>query len=130
MTEQLKRAITKDECRDTGMAMVLLLLLLQFKYRREGFILAAAGLHVLNMIVPRIFQPVAVVWMGLSRLLGAVVPKVLLSILYFGVLTPVGVLRRLMGKDSLKLRGFKAGEESVALVRNHLFTAQDLTKPY
>jgi len=125
-----KKPHTKDECRDTGMAVVLLLLLLQFRSRQEGYIIAAAVLHVVNMIVPRVFAPVAVVWLGLSSLLGTVMPKVLLSILFFLVVTPVGVLRRLMGRDSLKLREFKGGEESVALTRNHVFTAQDLERPY
>jgi len=130
MTDFFGKKLTKDQCRDTGMAMVLLLLILQIRLRREGVVLAAAVLQVLDMTVPRIYGPIAVVWLGVSHLLGTIMPKILLSILFFGVLTPIGFLRRLMGKDSLKLRAFKAGEESVALVRNHTFTAPDLRKPY
>jgi hypothetical protein len=130
MIDVLGKKLTKDQCRDTGMAMVLLLLILQIRMRREGIVLAAAVLQVLNMTVPRIYGPIAVVWLGFSHLLGTIMPKILLSILFFGVLTPIGFLRRLMGKDSLKLRAFKASEESVALVRNHTFTAPDLNKPY
>jgi len=130
MAAILKRKMTKEECRDTGMAMVLLLLLLDFRLHREGFVFAAAGVQFVNMVVPRVFAPVAVVWLGLSQLLGAVVPKILLSILFFGVVTPIGVLRRILGKDSLKLREFKASQDSVAFVRNHVFTARDLEKPY
>jgi len=35
-----------------------------------------------------------------------------------------------LGKDSLRLRAFRAGNESVMVVRNHTFTASDLEKPY
>ena len=56
--------------------------------------------------------------------------KILLSILFFGLVTPIGLLRRLFRKDSLKLRAFKAGEESVMLVRNHTFVRSDIEKPY
>jgi Saxitoxin biosynthesis operon protein SxtJ len=124
------KQMTKDQSRDTGMAMVLLLLLIYLKTRREGWLYSAMVLHIVNMIVPRIFAPVAVLWLGLSHILGTVMSKVLLSILFFAVVTPIGLLRRLFGKDSLKLREFKAGTESVMLVRNHLFVAQDIEKPY
>lgn len=126
----LKKKMTKDQSRDTGMAMVLLFLIVFIRTRRNGFLLAALALHIVNMIVPRIYAPIAVVWLGLSHVMGTVMSKILLSILFFGVLTPIGFLRRLFGKDSLKLRAFKASDESVMLVRNHLFVSRDITKPY
>jgi polyferredoxin len=124
------KKITKDQSLDTGMAMALLALLIYLKTRRDGLLYAAMVLNVVNMIVPRIYAPVAVLWLGLSHVLGTVMSKVLLSILFFGLVTPIGVLRRLLGKDSLKLRQFKASQESAMLVRNHLFVGQDIEKPY
>jgi uncharacterized membrane protein len=128
--EFFKQKMTKDQSRDSGMAMVLLLLLFYLKTRRDGLLYAAAVLHVVNMIVPRIFAPIAVLWLGLSHVLGTVMSKVLLSVLYFGLVTPIGALRRLLGKDSLQLRAFKATEESAMTVRNHLFVGHDIEKPY
>jgi hypothetical protein len=128
--EFFKQKMTKDQSRDTGMAMVLLVLLIFLKTRRNGLLYAAIVVHVVNMIVPRVYAPVAVVWLGLSHVLGTVMSKVLLSILYFGLVTPIGVLRRLFGKDSLQLRAFKASEESAMTVRNHLFVGSDIEKPY
>jgi polyferredoxin len=122
--------MTKDQSRDTGMAGVLLLLLVYLKTRRDGLLYTAMFLHVANMIAPRIYAPAAVVWFGLSHVLGTVMSKVLLSVLFFGLVTPIGVLRRLFGKDSLKLREFKVSRESAMLARNHLFVAQDIEKPY
>lgn len=122
--------MTKDQSRDTGMAMVLLLLLIYLKTRRDGLLYAAMILHLVNMIVPRIYAPVAVLWLGLSKLLGTVMSKILLSILFLGLVTPIGLLRRLFGKDSLKLRAFKTSEESAMLVRNHLFVGHDIEKPF
>jgi Saxitoxin biosynthesis operon protein SxtJ len=124
------KEMTKDQSRDTGMAMVLLLLLVYIRTRRDGFLWWALILHVLNMIVPKLYAPLAVVWLGLSHVLGTVMSKILLSILFFGVITPIGILRRLFGKDSLKLRGFKASKDSALVVRNHVFEGQDIEKPY
>jgi hypothetical protein len=125
-----KRTITRDQSRDTGMAMVLLLLILFVVRKREAFLIGAMVLHVLNMILPQIYRPIAVVWLGLSGLLGTVVSKILLSIVFFGIVTPIATVRRLLGKDSLKLRAFKAGQDSVMVERNHRFIGADLERPY
>ncbi len=126
----LGRRMTKDQSRDTGMAMVLLVLIFYVKTRRDGYLWAAVVLHVVNMIVPRIYAPVAILWLGLSHVLGTVMSKILLSILFFGLVTPIGLFRRLLGKDSLKLNAFKASQESAMLVKNHLFVGSDIEKPY
>jgi hypothetical protein len=126
----LKRKITADQSRDTGMAMVLLLLILSVVRGRQGFVTAAMVLLVVTMTAPKVYRHVAVVWLGLSELMGAVVSRLLLSIVFFAVVTPIGVLRRAMGKDSLKLRAFKGSQESVMLRRNHTFTGRDIEKPY
>lgn len=124
------RKITKNQSRDTGMAMVLLLLIVAASRKREGYLFVAMALQILNMTVPQVYKPVAVIWLGLSDLLGSVVSRVLLSIVFFVVVTPIGMFRRLMGKDSLKLRAFKASKESVMLERNHTFVGKDLEAPF
>jgi len=126
----LSRKITKDQSRDTGMAMVLLFLLVAASRKKEGYLFVAMALHVVNMTVPKVYKPIAVFWLGLSDLLGSVMSRVLLSIVFFGVVTPIGLFRRLLGRDSLKLRAFKASKESVMVERNHTFVAQDLDTPY
>jgi hypothetical protein len=130
MMRFFRKKITKDQSRDTGMAMVLLFLILFVVRKREGYLIAAMVLHVLNMIVPQIYRPVAVVWLGFSELLGTVSSKILLSLVFFVVVTPIAILRRLAGKDALKLRLFKAGQDSVMVERNHTFIGQDLERPY
>jgi hypothetical protein len=124
------KKITKNQSRDTGMAMVLLCLLLAISPKRHVFLIVAIVLQVINMTVPWIYRPIAVLWLGFSDLLGAVVSRILLSIVFFVVVVPIGILRRLAGKDSLKLRAFKAGKDSVLLERNHTFNGRDLERPF
>jgi hypothetical protein len=128
--EFLKRKITKDQSRDTGMAMVLLFLLIFVSRKHTWLLYTAMILHVVNMIVPKVFYPIAIFWLGFSDAMGAVMSKVLLSIVYFLVVTPIALLRRISGKDSLKLRVFKSSQESVMVKRDHLFTARDMESPY
>lgn len=125
-----KRNITKDQSRDTGMAMVLIFLIAAASRKKEGYLFVAMALHVVNMIVPQVYKPLGYLWFGLSDLLSAVVSKIMLSIVFFGVVTPIALLRRLSGKDSLKLRAFKGGKDSVMVERNHSFIGRDLESPY
>jgi hypothetical protein len=125
-----RKKISKDQSRDTGMAMVLLSMLLAISPKRHSLLFVAMALHVLNMTVPGLYRPIAVLWFGLSDLMGAVMSKILLSLVFFLVVTPIAILRRLFGKDALKLRAFKASKDSVMLERNHTFAARDLERPY
>ena len=112
------------------MAMVLLLLLASGLFKRELLVTMAIIALVIDMTAPQLYRPVAFVWLGLSHLLGTIVSKVLLTLVFFGVVTPIGLARRLLGIDSLKLGEFKSGEDSVMVIRNHTFAGQDIEKPY
>ena len=112
------------------MAMVLLLLLGAYAFERNGLIVAAIITQIVNMITPQVFRPLAVVWLGAAHAIGVVISTVLMSVVFALVVTPVGVLRRLMGKDGLRLRAFKSNDASVMVSRNHVFEASDLERPY
>ena len=120
----------RDRSRDTGLALVLLLLLVQLATGRRGLTTAAAIVLVVTMTAPLVFRPVSVVWFGLSHVLGAVMSKVLLAAVFYLIVTPIGVVRRLLGHDSLRLRAFKASDASVMHARAHVFVPDDLDKPY
>ena len=130
LSRVLKGDATKEQAKDTGMAMVLLLILFWLFRHRDGYIGVALILHLVTMVAPQVFRPLAVVWFGLSHLMGIVASRVVLSIVFFVFVTPVGIWRRVMGADSLQLKAFKGSRESVMKVRNHTFVGQDLEQPY
>jgi hypothetical protein len=112
------------------MALVLLLLIAAYFGGGPGWLTAAIVVQVVVMTAPRLFRPWAVAWFALSHALGFVMSKVLLGIVFLLLVTPLGLVRRAMGKDALRLRQFKAGRGSVMVTRNHPFTAADLKQPY
>ena len=59
--------------------------------------LILAGLATPNRLVP-----VYRAWMGLALLISKVTTPIFLGIVYFGVITPLGIARRLFGRNSLK----------------------------
>lgn len=126
----LQTNITKEQSKDTGMALVLIFLLLALATKRDVYLYWAIGVHILNMIVPQIFRPAGVVWFSFAHVMGIVVSKVVLSLIFFVIVTPIGLVRKLFGADSMHLKGFKVDSKSVMHERNHTFTGKDLEQPY
>lgn len=129
LKEKIKK-ITSIQARDTGMAMVLISLILSLLTDNLLFIYIAVGLLVINMVVPNIYKALAVFWFGLSQIIGTVVSKVLLTIVFFLLVTPVGIIRNILGLDSLDLKKWKDSKDSVFKIRNKTFKIEDIVKPY
>lgn len=53
---------------------------------------------------PALLAPLNALWLGLGKLMHAVVSPVILGLVFFGVITPFGWVMRLFRKDSLRLR--------------------------
>jgi hypothetical protein len=122
--------ISKKKCSDAGMAAVLIMLLVGLFTKKVIYYQIGIPLLVINMIVPVFFYPFAILWFGLSGLMGDILSRVILSIVYIFVVLPMGFIRKLSGKDSLKLREFKRADNSVMLNRDHLYISSDLEKPF
>lgn len=112
------------------MAAVLILLLITWFTANIAWVIPAIVALILTMTVPVIFKPLSVLWFGLANALGHVVSTLILSILFFVVLMPIGLIRKMGGADALRLKDWRNGDASAFVVREHLYTAEDLEKPY
>jgi len=121
---------TKEQAKDTGMAMVLICLILGAWGKFPQFLQVSVALLLLTMTWPNAFRPLATLWFGLSHVLSSVVSRVILTVLFFLVVTPIGLIRRAMGADALQLKKWKQGRDSVFVVREGALQAQDLENPY
>jgi hypothetical protein len=54
--------------------------------------------------VPHVLAPLNRAWTAFGEVLHHIVSPIALGILYYGVVTPTGLLMRLAGKDPLRLR--------------------------
>jgi hypothetical protein len=69
-----------------------------------GLAILALTIGPVGLALPRLIRPVFVTWLTLAFPIGWVVSRVVLMVLFWGVLTPVAVGLRLSGRDVLKLR--------------------------
>ncbi len=121
---------TPEQAKDTGMAMVLICLLLGYFGKFPQFLGVSIVLLLITMAWPKAFKPLAGLWFGLSHLLGQVMSKVILTLAFFLVVTPIGLIRRWMGADSLQLKKWKQGSDSVFVERQGAIQEKDLLNPY
>ena len=119
---------SKTQCSDAGMAAVLICLILDQALQTPFLRIVAILLLIANMIQPRIFYFFAIFWYGLAHVLGAVMSRVILAVIFFVMVTPVGFIRRLRGADPLTLRRKRGDRGSVFTERNHVFAPDDLKK--
>jgi hypothetical protein len=61
-----------------------------------------AALVVLGLIRPAVLAPVYRGWMGLASVISKVTTPILLGAVYFLVITPIGILRRLTGHNPMR----------------------------
>src|ERR1700751_1664259 len=125
-TKKFTAKITKKQCMEFGQVATLLVLVFALHYKNDNLIAAAFVLILVTIVLPIIFYPFAVVWFGLADLLSIVSPAIILAIVFFLIVTPVGLIRRLLGKDSMQLKQFKKNRQSVMVNRDHLYTKSDL----
>lgn len=121
---------TDAQTKDTGLAMTLILMLVIYFSEKYVLVLPAIAVLVLTMTLPAVFKPLAFLWFGVSNILGMVVSRILLTAVFFVVATPVGLMMRMTGKDSMQVKAWKNGADSVFSKRDHTFTANDLEQPY
>ena len=83
-----------------------------------GFLLILFGL-----ILPSILKPLNKIWMTLAVILGWFMSRLILFILFYIVITPIGFFLKLMGKDFLRLK-FDKNSKSYWETREKKITEQ------
>ncbi len=124
------KTMSAAKCRDSGLALVLICLLCFQVWKQPFLIPAAICVLLAAMIYPPIFKPFAKLWYALSMMLGLVISRIVLTLIFFLVVFPVALLRKLMGKDSLQIKRWKKGNDSVFRRRDHQYGLKDLEHPY
>jgi saxitoxin biosynthesis operon SxtJ-like protein len=71
---------------------------------RGWALVAAVTFGVIAQLRPTALARLNRLWIRLGVLLGKLVSPIMLAILFYGVMTPIGAVMRLAGKDPLRLK--------------------------
>lgn len=71
---------------------------------RGWALVAAAVVFLVALVLPRGLAPLNRIWLRFGLLLHACTSPVILALVFFTCVTPIGLVRRWLGKDPLRLR--------------------------
>ena len=86
-----------------------------FLWRQKGFALYVLGVSVFFLLftwcLPKALKPVQKIWMGLAFAIGGVMTRVLLTAMFYLVITPIALVSKIFGKKFLDMT-FRDNPES------------------
>lgn len=86
---------------------------------------ASLAISIASIFFPVTAVKITQLWFKLAVALGWLNARILLTTIFFIVLLPVALLRRIFTRQSKP-----ANSNSFYVVRNHLFTAKDMENPW
>ena len=115
MLEEIKNIKSeKSDIRKFGITIGIILMIIAgflFWKEKESFqILLTVGLIfcVLGIAIPVVLKPVYWIWMIFATILGWIITHVILSLLFYIIITPIGLIPRFFGKQFLELKWDKS----------------------
>ena len=137
MFEEIKNIQSeKSDLRKFGITIGVILLIIAgflFWKEKESFqILLTFGITscILGIAIPFILKPIYWVWMIFATILGWIMTRVILSLLFYIIVTPIGLIPRFFGKQFLELRWDKSKESYWNYKNSHRISHKDLEKQF
>lgn len=121
---------TPEQAKDTA---ILCGLFFEFAFLITGnsfLIWPSTLILIVALLNPLIFRPIAKVWFGLSRFIGSVMTVLILSAIFLLIVTPIGMIRRMIGCDPMQIRPKNSCRSSAFTVRNYKYVPHDLERPF
>jgi hypothetical protein len=110
------------QSKETVLVITVGFLILHLVFKDRVFLYCALVIGLAGVFSFWLSEKIDWVWRGLSRLMGLVSNAVLLTVVFFLVVTPVGLIRRI-GK-----KGFDPGAKSNFSDSEHVFRKEDFEK--
>lgn len=111
MTDNIKISENKNrQIRRFGITMGAVLaviggILLWYGNPSWPYLFTLAGFFIIcGLLFPRLLWPIEWFWMKLSGVIGIVMTRLILTLVYYLAITPIGLLRQIFGKDPLKIK--------------------------
>ena len=111
MIEEIKNIPnSKKDIKSFGITIGIILLILSgllFYYEKEFYqvvAIFASAFISLGLIIPLLLKPIYFVWMVFAAIIGWVMTRVILSLVFYLIITPISFITRIIGEDFLALK--------------------------
>jgi hypothetical protein len=94
------------------------------------FLILSPTFILFGIILPLALKPIQKAWMGFSIILGWIVTRIVLFVLFFLVITPISLISRLFGKDFLKIKIDKKSSSYWIVKNKSVGKKEDYERPF
>ncbi|MFN0204520.1 MAG: SxtJ family membrane protein [Bacteroidia bacterium] len=115
--------MSKEKQIQTILAIATGLIAFHFYTNNKWLLISGFVCLLIGLFSDFLTEKIAFLWLKLAEILGNINGKIILSLLFFLILTPMALLARLFGNKNLNLQ---KSNESHYTERNHLYEAKDL----
>lgn len=137
MLDELKKInSSKEELRKFGytvgivFALIGLLLLWKDKATDIYFLGIGTALIIFGAILPTALKPIQKVWMAFAVIMGWIMTRIILSILFYLIFTPMALFFKLTGKDLLNEKIDKNANSYWISVKDRVRKKEDYEKQF
>lgn len=120
--------MTEKWIRDTGLVAIVIALYVAYHGSSRALGIAIL-LTLITLLVPSLLRPLAYVWLKLTEVLAIIMPRVLFGLVFFVVVTPIGLIRRLLTGDA-RGKEHDTAKKTAFVAMKGLVTKEDLAHPY
>ena len=132
MIEEIKNIPNSNrDIRSFGIIMGIILFIISvllMYYDKESyklFAIIASTFIGIGFIIPTIIKPIYFVWMIFAAILGWIMTRIILSAVFFLIITPIGLITRIIGEDFLALK-----KKDLDSYWNHRDSSTELSQDY
>ena len=137
MIEEIKNIKSeKSDLRKFGITVGLILMIVSgflFWKEKESFqilITSGAILLILGVTIPVILKYIYWVWMIFATIIGWIMTRVILSLMFYAIITPIGFILRLFGKQFIELSWNKTESTYWKYRSNCIFEKENYEKQF
>jgi len=103
--QETKKDLRKFGLTVGGVLLLIAALLLYFEKHSVPYFGVIGGiLFVAGLLIPQVLKPLNKIWMGLAIVLGFFMSRLILTILFYLILTPIAFIAKIVGKKFLILK--------------------------
>lgn len=118
--------VTKKQNVDFGVVLALVLLVTGLIFNVYILFKVAVGALLITALLPILYTPFSWGWLKFSALIERIFSTVILSLIFYLVVTPVGLLRRWFAKDAMHLSDFGKDKKSVFVEKEKSYSKDDI----
>ncbi len=122
--------LSKHKILETNVALAFACLIISFIFKLKIFTYAATAILLIALFIRPLSNLLARAWLALSKIIGFLNSRIILTVTFYGVLTPIAFLYRMSKGDSMDIDESGKQKKTLWHNRNLKYAPEDFNKTW